>query len=262
MNCPNTVAPGKPSTSDTCCGRPTAPGRGFSHTFKVPPTSRAASTGTSTSTPPPCGPTSTPPEPPRARHPCHLALQGGHREDRFTCACTSPCGSCWSRRCVRRGPRPLPRRTDHQNPSCFGGPVPPAVPARHAGTASGLHTVRRGHGQDRRSPHRAGPTRRTPESVGADKAYSNRAVRAYLRRCGIRHVNPGEEGPQVGLPVPGFTRWAISGLRQGRYKDRNTVEGAMGKLRQFRAVATRYDKRGYVYLGTVAAAALVIWLRS
>lgn len=37
---------------------------------------------------------------------------------------------------------------------------------------------------------------------------------------------------------------------------------AVNKLKPFRAVATRYDKRGYVYLGTVMAAALLIWLRS
>ncbi|WP_268252639.1 hypothetical protein [Streptomyces alanosinicus] len=29
-----------------------------------------------------------------------------------------------------------------------------------------------------------------------------------------------------------------------------------------RGTPTRYDKRGYVYLGTVTAAALLIWLRS
>ncbi|MFE4526175.1 transposase [Streptomyces anulatus] len=34
------------------------------------------------------------------------------------------------------------------------------------------------------------------------------------------------------------------------------------ELKQFRAVATRYDNLGYVYLGTVTAAALLIWLRS
>jgi hypothetical protein len=40
------------------------------------------------------------------------------------------------------------------------------------------------------------------------------------------------------------------------------VERAINKLKNSRAVATRYDKRGYVFLGTVTAAALVVWLRS
>lgn len=45
-------------------------------------------------------------------------------------------------------------------------------------------------------------------------------------------------------------------------KKRNMVERAINKLKQSRAVATRYDKRGYVFLGTATASALVIWLRS
>lgn len=40
------------------------------------------------------------------------------------------------------------------------------------------------------------------------------------------------------------------------------MERAINKLKQSRAVATRYDKRSYVFLGTVTAATLVIWLRS
>ncbi|CUM43786.1 hypothetical protein H4W23_01870 [Streptomyces gardneri] len=40
------------------------------------------------------------------------------------------------------------------------------------------------------------------------------------------------------------------------------MERAIGKLKQFGAVATRYDKRGYVCQGSVTAAALLIWLRS
>ncbi len=40
------------------------------------------------------------------------------------------------------------------------------------------------------------------------------------------------------------------------------MERAVNKLKQFRAVATRYDKGAYVFLGTVTAAAIPIWLRS
>ncbi|WP_408992731.1 hypothetical protein [Streptomyces sp. 1268] len=37
---------------------------------------------------------------------------------------------------------------------------------------------------------------------------------------------------------------------------------AINRLEQFRVVATRYAKRGYVFFGTAAAAAVVIWLRT
>ncbi|WP_436845476.1 IS5 family transposase [Streptomyces sioyaensis] len=107
-----------------------------------------------------------------------------------------------------------------------------------------------------------GRPRRRPDSVSADKAYSNRTIRAYLRRRGIRHVIPEKmdhknarlrRGSRGGRP-PGFDR--------ERYKKRNTVERAINKLKAFRVVASRYDKRGYVFLGTVTVAALIIWLRT
>ena len=47
----------------------------------------------------------------------------------------------------------------------------------------------------------------------------------------------------------------------GRYKERNTVERCFAKLKQFRAVATRYDKREFMYRGTVGLASIRIWLR-
>lgn len=43
------------------------------------------------------------------------------------------------------------------------------------------------------------------------------------------------QGSRGGRP-PGFDK--------DRHKERNTVERAIGKLKQCRAVATRYDKRG------------------
>ncbi|MGV9892760.1 hypothetical protein [Streptomyces sp. NPDC003395] len=52
------------------------------------------------------------------------------------------------------------------------------------------------------------------------------------------------------------------GFNEDRYKKRNTVERAINYLKQSRAVATRYDKRGYVFFGTATAASVVIWLRT
>lgn len=49
------------------------------------------------------------------------------------------------------------------------------------------------------------------------------------------------------------------GFDSERYKKRNVVERAISKLKQFRAVATRYDKRN-LCLGAVTAAAVIIWL--
>ncbi|RPK79649.1 MULTISPECIES: hypothetical protein [Streptomyces] len=52
------------------------------------------------------------------------------------------------------------------------------------------------------------------------------------------------------------------GFDEDGYKKRNTVEGAINRMKQSRAVATRHDKRSCVFLATKAAAALVIWLRT
>lgn len=109
---------------------------------------------------------------------------------------------------------------------------------------------------------RRGRPRRTPDSVSADKAYSNRKIRGYLHKRGIRHVIPEKKDHKAARLHRGSRGGRPPGFDKARYKDRNTVERAIGKLKQFRAVATRYDKRGYVYLGTVTAAALLIWLRS
>lgn len=107
-----------------------------------------------------------------------------------------------------------------------------------------------------------GRPRRTPDSVGADKAYSNCKIRTCPRERGIRHVMPEKKDHKAARLRQGAHGGRPPGFDKDRYKERNTVERAIGELKQFRAIAARYDKRGYVYLGTVTAAALLIWLRS
>ncbi|MFI2184111.1 IS5 family transposase [Streptomyces sioyaensis] len=107
-----------------------------------------------------------------------------------------------------------------------------------------------------------GRPRTRPDSVSADKAYSSRHTRAYLRKRGIRHVIPEKVDQAANRIKRGSHGGRPPGFDRERYKQRNVVERAINKLKGFRAAATRYDKRGHVFLGSVTFAAVIIWLRS
>lgn len=105
-----------------------------------------------------------------------------------------------------------------------------------------------------------GRPRTRPDDLLADKAYSNKAIRGHLRRRGIRAVIPLKSDQQAGRRRRG-TRGRLPGFDPEAYRQRNVVERAVNKLRGTRAVATRYDKRDFVYRGTIDVAAIRIWLR-
>ena len=95
----------------------------------------------------------------------------------------------------------------------------------------------------------------------ADKAYSSAANRAYLRRRDIRAVIPVKEDQKKNRRARGRSGGRPPAFDPGQYKERNTVERCFSKLKQFRAVATRYDKRDFMYQATVDVASIRIWLR-
>jgi len=84
----------------------------------------------------------------------------------------------------------------------------------------------------------------------ADRAYDSNALRERL-------VERGAWGNIRAMP----NRLEPPAFNHSLYKQRNAVERFFNKLKHFRAVATRYDKRDDNYLASVKLASLRIWLR-
>lgn len=83
-----------------------------------------------------------------------------------------------------------------------------------------------------------------------DKAYDSNAIRAQLDAKGITPVIP-----------PKSNRLEIIVYDQERYKQRNKVERLFNKLKQFRRVATCYEKLKAHFLAFVTLALVVIMTR-
>lgn len=120
-----------------------------------------------------------------------------------------------------------------------------------ADVMAGIRIARRGGGRPRTRPDR----------VLGDKAYSSRAIRTYLRRRRIAATIPEPADQQANRARRGGRGGRPPAFDRERYRQRNTAERCVNKLKLHRAVATRYDKRDYVYQGTVDVASIRIWLR-
>ncbi|MFC0554803.1 transposase [Planotetraspora thailandica] len=107
-----------------------------------------------------------------------------------------------------------------------------------------------------------GRPRKRPARVLADKAYSSRGNRAYLRRRGIKAVIPIKKDQQANRLKRGSAGGRPPGFDAEWYTERNTIERCFGKLKSHRAVALRTDKRQLIYQGTIDVASIRIWLRT
>lgn len=106
-----------------------------------------------------------------------------------------------------------------------------------------------------------GRPRKRPGRLRLDKGYDFAKCRALLRRRGVAHLIPERTDRRE--------RRKKKGQRGGRpvvfdaacYAQRNVVERCILRLKQWRRIATRYEKRAAMYLAFVTLASIILWTR-
>ena len=88
------------------------------------------------------------------------------------------------------------------------------------------------------------------KAVLADKAYDSNDLRERIARMNAEAVIPSKRNRKLAIPHDA-----------GIYKHRNQIERCFGRLKHFRRLATRYDRRTIHFTGFVRLAAAMIWLR-
>jgi len=105
-----------------------------------------------------------------------------------------------------------------------------------------------------------GPPRRRPDRVLGDKAYSSRANRQWLRDKGIRATIPTPADQQANRTRRGSHGGRPPAFDQDTYKLRNTIERCINRLKNHRAIASRYDKLAVTYQATIHIACILTCL--
>ncbi|GLY55393.1 IS5 family transposase [Lentzea sp. NBRC 102530] len=113
-----------------------------------------------------------------------------------------------------------------------------------------------------RVPGPAGRPRTRPGAVAADKAYSSKANRAYLRRRRITAVIPEKTDQQANRKNKGSAGGRPVSFDPALYKQRNTVERCFQKIKTWRGLATRYDKSPQSYEAGLHLRAAIMWLKT
>ena len=88
----------------------------------------------------------------------------------------------------------------------------------------------------------------TPRRLLADRAYDAGRLRDWLAERGCEAViplNPTRKNPHS--------------YNKQAYRGRNVVERMFCRLKDFRRIATRYDKRADVFISTIVLVAAVTW---
>ena len=96
---------------------------------------------------------------------------------------------------------------------------------------------------------------RRPKRLVGDKGYTSDRTRDGLLAVGIQPVIPWRSHEHVN----DRSRWGQ--FDQEAYKNRNVIERTIAKLKEFRRIATRYEKLAESFLAIVNVAVIVLYLR-
>ena len=108
-------------------------------------------------------------------------------------------------------------------------------------------------------PGGRGRPRTRPTRLIADKGYSYPRCRRLLRARGIPHTIPERRDQRARRAARPGRPLAFD---QAIYARRNVVERCINRLKQWRGLATRYEKRAVNYRAMVVIASIAIWLQS
>lgn len=96
----------------------------------------------------------------------------------------------------------------------------------------------------------------------ADKAYSSRGFRSYLRKRGIACTVPEKNDQQRHRLSRGRNGGRPTAFDRETYRRRNVIERCFNRLKSFRGIATRYEKTAASYEAAVTLASFLLWARS
>jgi transposase len=95
---------------------------------------------------------------------------------------------------------------------------------------------------------RTGHFRLRPKRLVADKGYTSQAFRSYLHRYHIRCTIARRSNDR-----------RRGSFEKSHYRQRNIVERLINRLKQFRRIATRYDKRAANFSAMITIASLCLF---
>jgi transposase len=107
-----------------------------------------------------------------------------------------------------------------------------------------------------------GRPRTRPAVVIADRAYATGTVRGHLRKRSITAVIPEKKDTIAARARKGSAGGRPPKFDADTYRRRNVVERAFALAKQWRGIATRYDKLASTYRGALVLAACITWVKA